>query len=165
MEQKNAMAWIRFLVHEQEYALPLDVVLEVTVARRPRLIPLIETGIAGVINVKGEPLPAVDGGALLCDRPGSGHRHALVLERGSLRMGVLVASVTKVEPGRDLAAYEPAEEPPGHLPAPDLVRWRAVDGNRLGLLDPDALLSRVSDLLTRPAQQTQDKGEPWLNAF
>ena len=164
MDAVNENAWIRFRVHDEEYALPLDSVVEVTVARRPRLIPLVPREVAGVINVKGEPLPALDAGTLLRDRPAGNPRHALVLQRESLRIGLLVGSVSTIEASRDLARCEPAEPPPGPEPGRGLVRWTLVDGEKLGLLDHDALLGRVGDLLTRQAQHTE-KGEPWPSAF
>ncbi len=151
--------WIRFFVREDEYALPLDVVAEVTVSPRPRLIPLISSEVAGVINVKGEPLPALDGGVLLRGRPAPGGRRALVLHRDTLRVGLMVDSVSKIEARRDLSRCQPSEPPPGPWPVPDLIRWHSADGGRIGLVDPDALLGRVGDLLTRQTRHTQEERE------
>ena len=124
-----------------------------TVARRPRLIPLVPTEIAGVINIRGEPLPALNAGVLLGEEPTPAPRHALVLERDAMRVGVLVDAVLRIEPAGGLERSEPAEAP-RPPPLPDLVHWRRLDGIRIGLLDPDALLGRVGDLLTRQVQQT-----------
>ena len=157
--------WIRFFVREDEYALPLEVVGEVTVSARPRLIPLISSEIAGVINVKGEPLPALDGGVLLRGRPAPGGRRALVLHRDTLRVGLMVDSVSKIETRLDFSRCEPADPPPGARPIPGLIHWLSADGGRLGLVDPDALLGRVGDLLTRQIQHTQEERESWPNSI
>ena len=165
MRSDTPRDWIRFLVRDDEYALPLELVAEVTVSPRPRLIPLIALEIAGVINVKGEPLPALDGGVLLRGRPAPGGRRALVLHRETLRVGLMVDSVSKIEARRDFSRCEVAEPPPGATPVPGLIRWHSADGGRLGLVDPDALLGRVADLLTRQTQHTQGERESWPNAF
>jgi len=165
MRSATPRDWIRFFVRDDEYALPLDVVAEVTVSPRPRLIPLISSDVAGVINVNGEPLPALDGGVLLRNRPSPGGRRALVLHRETLRVGLMVDSVSRIEARRDLSRCPPAEPPPGAWPVSGLIRWHSADGGRLGLLDPDALLGRVGDLLTRQAQHTQEERESWPNAF
>jgi chemotaxis signal transduction protein len=120
--------------------------------------------IAGVINVRGEPLPAFNAGVLLGDDPTPAPRHTLVLEHGAMRVGVLVDAVSRIESPGGLERAEPAEAP-RTLPHPDLVRWRMLDGIRIGLVDPDVLLGRVGDLLARPVQHIQDKGESWPNAF
>ena len=72
-------------------------------APRPHLIPRVALELGGVVNVRGEPLPAVDGGALLTGRSALRHRHMLVLERGSLRLGVLVGAVQRIESALALA--------------------------------------------------------------
>jgi chemotaxis signal transduction protein len=157
-------AWIRFRAGDGEYALPLDVVSEVTVARRPRLIPFVPIERAGVINMKGEPLVVVDGRALLGGDPERRARHALVLERGVTRVGLLVDFVVRIERDLDSRARDSQEDPDPSVPA--FVRRRTVDGESLGFLDPDALLDCVEDLLTTRPEPVQQEGEdPWPNAF
>src|SRR5258706_14381045 len=92
-----AESWLRFEIAEQAYALPLGAVLEVMAAPRPHLIPRVALELGGVVNMRGEPLPAVDGGALLTGRSALGYRHMLMLERGNLRLGVLVGGVQRTE--------------------------------------------------------------------
>src|SRR5215470_16792268 len=115
------VTWLRFEVAEQGYALPLGAVVEVMAAPRPHLIPRISRELGGVVNMRGEPLPAVDGGALLTGRSARSHRHMLVLERGSLRLGVLVGAVQRIE--GTLALLEREEPARGG----ELVEWVSED--------------------------------------
>ncbi len=162
MQTRSKAHWILFRVDGYDYALPLDVVAEVTAARAPRLIPFVPRDHAGVIVAKGEPLPAVDGGTVLRQRPGMSHRRALLLERGKLRAGLLVEEVSRIERGLADRVQEP---PGGDSDAPsgaDFVRWCFLGGKRLGLVDPDALLGRVGDLCagTRSSSVQQGEEEP-----
>lgn len=155
--------WLRFRVRGIEYALPLDVVSEVTAARSPRLIPFVPLSVGGVVNAKGEPLPTVNGGRLLQNLPTRAQRHALVLERGTVRLGLLVDAVARIEPGLGRAAQE-GEEPPEQAPSgPSWVRWVTVNRETVGLVDPDALIDSARGLLTTP--HTQRGEEQWRNAF
>src|SRR5262249_46581542 len=137
-----SVPWLRFEVAEQGYALPLGAVVEVMAAPRPHLIPRVSLDLGGMVNVRGEPLAAVDGGALLTGIPAHRHRHMLVLERGSLRLGVLVGAVQRIE--GTLALLETAEIPSSG----ELVEWVTEDGRQLGLVDPEGLIERGVLLLT-----------------
>lgn len=167
MQPARDQIWIRFTAAGLCYALPLDGVAEVTAARRPSLIPFIPREQAGVIVAKGEPLPAVHAAAVLCGQQGRADcRHALVLERGTLRLGLLVEEVSRIE--RGLAARA-QELPAGDETAPagaEFVEWRFVKGERVGLVDLDALLGCVGDLLSSPSAEAQQRGEEsWPSAF
>ena len=152
--------WLRFEVSEQGYALPLGAVVEVMTAPRPHLIPRVSLALAGVVNVRGEPLPAVDAGALLTGRPARRHRHMLVLERGSLRLGVLVGAVQRIE--GTLALLENAELPRSG----ELVEWVTEDGRQLGLVDPEGLIERGVLLLTELRSRVAVGGEErWQTGF
>jgi len=151
--------WLCFEVGGQAYAIPLASVVEVTGAQRPHLIPRISLEIGGVLNVRGEPLPAVDGGALLTGSKAQSHRHVLVLERGPLRIGVLVGRVRRIE--RELPTT-----PPGERDASDgaLVQWVNQDDSALGLVDPEGLIERATMLLTDQRKQAGGQ-ESWHTGF
>ena len=155
-----SVPWLRFEVAEQGYALPLGAVVEVGAAPRPHLIPRVSLEVGGMVNVRGEPLAAVDGGALLTGIPALRHRHMLVLERGSLRLGVLVGAVQRIE--GTLALLENAEIPKSG----ELVEWVIEDGRQLGLVDPEGLIERGVLLLTdlRSGRGTGGQ-EPWQTGF
>ena len=150
--------WLRFEVAEQGYALPLGAVVEVMAAPRPHLIPRIARELGGVVNMRGEPLPAVDGGALLTGRSARSHRHMLVLERGSLRLGVLVGAVQRIESA--LVLGEDDELPRGD----ELVQWVTEGERSLGLVDPEGLIERGILLLTELRSRAGGQ-EPWQSGF
>jgi chemotaxis signal transduction protein len=151
-------AWLRFEVAEQGYALPLGAVVEVMAAPRPHLIPRVSLELGGIVNMRGEPLPAVDGGSLLTGRAALHHRHMLVLERGSLRLGVLVGAVQRIE--RELALLETDEVPRSG----ELVEWVTEGERALGLVDPDGLIERGVLLLTELRSRAGGQ-EPWQSGF
>jgi chemotaxis signal transduction protein len=150
--------WLCFEVSGQDYAIPLASVVEVTGAQRPHLIPRIPLEIGGVLNVRGEPLPAVDGGAVLTGSNARRHRHVLVLERRALRIGVLVGQVRRIE----RALPTQAEESSGTGVA--LVQWVDQDGSALGLVDPEGLIERATMLLTDQRKQPGGQ-ESWHSGF
>jgi chemotaxis signal transduction protein len=150
--------WLRFEITEQGYALPLGAIVEVMPAPRPHLIPRVPLGRGGVVNLRGEPLPAIDGSALLTGKPAQRHRHMLVLERGSLRLGVLVGAVSRIE--HDLARLRNQEEPRSG----ELVEWVTQDGRALGLVDPDGLIERGVLLLTEGRTKIGGQ-ESWHTGF
>lgn len=149
--------WLRFEVSEQGYALPLGAVVEVMAAPRPHLIPRVSLELAGVVNVRGEPLPAVDGGALLTGRPAQVYRHMLVLERGSLRLGVLVGGVQRIDRALVLAEGEVTH-------SGELVEWVTEGEKALGLVDPEGLIERGVLLLTELRSRAGGQ-EPWQSGF
>jgi chemotaxis signal transduction protein len=150
--------WLRFEIQSQGYALPLGAIVEVMPAPRPHLIPRVPLGRGGVVNLRGEPLPAIDGSALLTGKPARDHRHMLVLERGSLRLGVLVGHVSKIE--NDLERLRSQEE---EASSDELVTWVTQDGRALGLVDPDGLIERGVLLLTDG--RTKGGQESWHTGF
>lgn len=166
MARDASKAWLRFKSGNRDYAMPLEIVAEVTVAHTRRLIPFVPLRVGGVINVKGEPLAAADGGVVLRGKPAGTSHHALVLERGPLRVGLLVDGVQRVERDLDRRAPAKREVEEGSPAAPEFVHWSSREGQLIGLLDPDGLLSRVADLLTpRPVAAQQRGDEPWPDAF
>jgi len=84
----------------------------------------------------------------------------LVLERGSLRLGVLVGAVQRIE--GTLALVENAELPKSG----ELVEWVIEDGRQLGLVDPEGLIERGVLLLTELRSRHGVGGqEPWQTEF
>jgi chemotaxis signal transduction protein len=153
-----AAPWLRFKIGETAFAIPLRAVAEVTSAATPRLIPLVPLQVGGILNVRGEPLPAVDGGVLLCNQPSGTRRHVLVLEHETARIGVLVGHVSRIE--RSVPS-SPADE---ELDADCMhLRWVIDRDERLGLVDPEALLERAAGLLT--GQRSQMGEGPCQSAF
>jgi chemotaxis signal transduction protein len=152
------VTWLRFEVAEQGYALPLGAVVEVMAAPRLHLIPRVGLEMAGIVNLRGEPLPAVDGGALLTGRSALHHRHMLVLERGSLRMGMLVGGVQRIE--RALPLVEASEV----THSGELVEWVTEGDKALGLVDPEGLIERGVLLLTELRSRAGGQ-EPWQSGF
>ncbi len=59
-----ATSWLQFDLGERCYAIPLDAVAEVMPAQQPRLIPLVPPSVGGVLNIRGEPLVVMNGGAV-----------------------------------------------------------------------------------------------------
>ncbi len=113
-------AWLRFRTGGRSFGLPLDAVAEVTAGGVPRLIPFVPRAVGGILNVRGEPLPVVDAGALLLGQPSGARRHVVALVRQGVRVGLLVDSASRIEPSS--ADAEP--------------------------VDPDALFQRALQLLT-----------------
>ncbi len=162
MAKAPERAWIRFRHRDSEFAIPLEVVSEVAPASRPRLIPWLPLEVAGVINVKGEPLAALNAAALLDDpvRQPASYRHVLVIERGDLRVGLLVEQVNRVE--RDWPAAGPEGEP-----SPDRVfDWRRLRDHEVGLIDVDRMIERIAQLLATRHEPIPTSGEdPCHSAF
>jgi len=146
-------------VRDRAFALPLSAVAEVANASTPYLIPQVPRALGGVLNFRGEPLPALDAAALLSVEPGGGRRHLVVLGEARLRLGLLVSEVVRIE--RDLdGAVElgDAEARP-----PEFARWVRCGGEPLGLIAPEELLERARKLLTE--QRIEGGTMPWHDAF
>ena len=133
--------WLRFNLFETRYAIPLSSVAEVTEASIPRMIPLVPLELGGVVNVRGEPLPVVDGGMLLESSSRGPYRQILVLENEGDRIGVLVGQVSGLERGLSTRSVDEADEPD------ESVRWVIQDRERTGLVDADNIFSRAKELL------------------
>ncbi len=112
--------WLRFRIAGRSFGLPLDSVAEVTAGGAPRLIPFVSRDAGGILNVRGEPMPVVDAGALLLGAPAGARGHVVALVRGGVRLGLLVDFVACIEPD-------------------------SADAERV---EPDALFERALQLLT-----------------
>jgi len=151
---------LRFEVGSDSYALPLGAVAEVGRSLALHAIPLVPREVGGVANLRGEPLPALDGGSLLRGEATDKPRHLLVLQEEQRRLGIVVERVSGIE--SDLASAAPFA-PDAAPPGPDFVSWvQSVSGPVLGLIDPNALFARATKLLTedsRPRESSHQRGE------
>jgi len=155
----EAGPWLRFTVSERCFALPLDSVAEVANAPSPHLVPLVPREVGGVVNFRGEPLPALYASGLLAAEGRGRRRHLVVLDAAWLRMGLLVSEVVRIERGMERAVpYVDPEPPP-----PDFVRWVRLAGELIGLIPPQELLERAKKLLTE--QRIEGGNMPWHDAF
>jgi hypothetical protein len=137
--------WLRFSVAEADYAIALEAVSEVTAARKPNFVPLVPLEIGGILNVRGEPLPAVDARALIGAERGRGARPALVLGNDALQVGLLVDAVSRIERGLEPAKGPFGAQTPTAVPG---VEWTWLDGDWVGLVDADDWLELATHLLT-----------------
>ena len=145
---------VLFRSGEGTYALPLELLAEVTIAPAVHLIPFVDPARAGIVNVKGEPLPAVHSRPLLQGEPAGPANHVLVLERGALRVGLLAEFVARVERAPEV---ETIEEPP---PGPAFVEWLRLEGETVGFLEPDELMNCIAERVASPSvQPVQSKEE------
>ncbi len=140
--------WLRFTIGDSACAIPLHAVAEVTSAGSPRLIPLVPLQVGGILNIRGEPLPVVDGGVLLRNRPNCTHHHVLVLEHGGERIGIRVGHVSHIE--RSVPSGSEDDVTDEDCPH---VRWVSDGDDRLGLVDPEAFFVRAIELLTEQHPQ------------
>jgi chemotaxis signal transduction protein len=151
---------LRFEVASDSYALPLAAVAEVGRALPLYAIPLVPRTIGGVVNLRGEPLPALDGGSLLHGEVAHEPRHLLVLQEEQRRIGMLVERVSGIESNLASAIpFGPDAAPPG----PAFVTWlQCVSVPKLGLIDPSSLFARVTEILnedSRPRDCSRQRGE------
>lgn len=162
-ETMSERGWIRFEVGKRVYALALEAIAEVTKATRPHMIPRVPLDVACVVNFRGEPLAAVDGGAALGADSSSEHQHMLVLQEGGLRIGLLVSQVTRID--RSLPSLRRSEDEEIELDTPpevDCVDWFNEGETLFGLVDPTGLMQRARELLT---EQREGESGPCHNAF
>ena len=154
-----------FWVGEQEFAIGLDAVSEVTPAHEPRLVPRLSLELGGILNVRGEPLPVVEASVLLGRARSPRRRHALVFDSGgpgggessAARIGILVDRVTRIE--RDLGAALERDSDD------ELVtRWYGTAKHAIGCVDSEALVAAALAVLAND-DLNLGGGEPCLDAF
>jgi chemotaxis signal transduction protein len=149
-------SWLCFRVCAVEYAIPLSDMAEVSAGRSRYLIPTISLEVAGIINLRGEPLPALDAGMLLVGVPCRADRHVLILERGLLRIGLFVDAVLRIvrDLPRELAEdYADTDELRSDLRASCFSERATKRGNKIRLVDSDALLARAVALMSDGGNQ------------
>ncbi len=151
-----AVGKLLFQIASDTFALPLEAVVEVTGGGVPHLIPLVPREVGGILNVRGEPIPALDAGVLLRGRPSGASRHLVVLAWGSGRLGVLVEHVARID--RELGDGVVDEDHPtawGGVP----LRFAESASGRVAIVDPEGLLARAAELLAaRPKLSGDGEG-------
>jgi chemotaxis signal transduction protein len=170
-------AWLVFRIGQAECALPLDAVSEIVMPGPLHLIPRVPLRLGGMLNTRGEPLVAVDGGLAIGSTAGAGQRHVLVLDAGGAQIGVMVDAVLRIERDLDVHADRAAERDRGSPPrlgpprgavagrdAVTCVEWkRRRDDTPLGVVDAAALVRRATDLLCE--HRAGNKEESCHDAF
>ena len=154
LQERN---WLRFLVDDDEFSLPLSCVAEVAKPRHSHMIPMIPSEVASVIALRGEPLLVFNTSSVLMQRIATAQSQVIVVDQGPQRAGLFASHVNRVEQ-IELAPLDPEEEE-SRFEAPSYLAWRDVRGRRVGFLDPRAFLDHAKTLLqvARPAAQL--KGE------
>jgi purine-binding chemotaxis protein CheW len=133
--------WVVFRLQEREYALPVNVVVEVLpmVALIP--VPDAPSALAGLLNLRGAIVPTLDVRTLL-GLPGRRpdlHTPILVAHGGCRRVGLIVDEVAEVKT-LPLLAISPADPLTG--PATPLMGVVCQDGRSVLLLDIEILLAK-----------------------
>lgn len=159
MSEPEAVPRLLFSVGETGYLLPLDAVAEVTPAGAPRLVPGVPLGLGGILNVRGEPIPVVDGGAALAGRRCPPYRHAILMAVEGDRLGVLVSAVSRIE----RASPVPREVTTWPAGTPPFVTWVALGEREVGMVEVAGFLERVRELLG--AATLNRGGVTWASEF
>jgi purine-binding chemotaxis protein CheW len=125
---------VRVRVAGEHYALPVDRVLEVAELGAIATVPGAPPEILGVRNLRGQVLPVVTL-AVVLGLPGGDPTRVVVVESGELHAGLRVDEVLDVE-----------ELPPSSEQVEsDLLQGACmVDGELVGVLDVDAVLSSIA---------------------
>ncbi len=141
---------LRFRVGLREYLIPLHAVAEVTPGARPRLIPTVPLLIGGVINVRGETVPVLDGATVLQAPTDEEYRHALLLRGEGQRLGMLVTSVSRIERRRPTPPSDAEDQTFG---VPFVRRGHLREGD-VGMIDVPGLMARLHEILRGASKGT-----------
>jgi purine-binding chemotaxis protein CheW len=130
-----------FSIDGQEYAVPLDPIVEIVAYRRPTSVPGAEPGILGILPLRGHMVTVVDARRRLGlpERDESGATQMIVLRESGELLGLVVDLVRRVAP---LAAAEREPLPAAlRLDHPELFRGIVRrEGGYVLLLDVPSLL-------------------------
>ena len=124
---------VRVRVAGEQYALPVERVLEVAELGEVAAVPGSPAEILGVRNLRGQVLPVIALAAVLGLAGGEPTR-VVVVESGELRAGLRVDEVLDVE------ELPPSSE---RVESAYLLGACLVDGVLVGALDVDAVLTRI----------------------
>lgn len=126
--------YVRVRADGEDYALPVDGVLEVTELGDLAPVPGSAPEVLGVHNLRGQVIPVVDLGGMLGLDGGAERERVVVVEGRDARLGLAVDSVVEV----------------GGLPPPSegaesdyLMGAALVDGQLVGIVDLEALLGAL----------------------
>jgi purine-binding chemotaxis protein CheW len=125
---------VRVRVAGEQYALPVDRVLEVADLDEVAPVPGAPAEILGVRNLRGQVLPVISLAAVL-GLSGAGSSRVVVAESGGLRAGLRVDEVL------DVGELPPSSEP---VESDFLLGACLLDGELVGALDVDAVLTSVA---------------------
>lgn len=136
---------LTFEVAGSVYALPIADVLEVTELGRLAAVPMLGTGVGGVMNLHGDALPVVDAAALFgVDRAAAKPSHVLVIAdaRGEQAcMGLPVDGVLGLAHGEAVPA-RPARG--AHAQDGDwIAQRRPIGGRVVSIVDTGRLRDRA----------------------
>jgi purine-binding chemotaxis protein CheW len=125
---------VRVLVSDEEYALPVDDVLEVAELGEVTPVPGAGNALLGIRNLGGRVLPVVDLAAVFGLARADAPNHIVVADRGGTSAGLAVNSVQGVE-----QLPEASEE----VDSPYLLGAALTGGALVGVVDVDAVLNAV----------------------
>jgi purine-binding chemotaxis protein CheW len=125
---------VRVLVSGEEYALPVDDVLEVAELGEVTPVPGANNALLGVRNLRGSVLPVVDLATVFGLARAGAPDHIVVAERGATRAGLAVNALQGVE-----QLPEASEE----VDSPHLLGAALTDGSLVGVVDVDSVLKTV----------------------
>lgn len=125
---------VRVLVARENYALPVEQVLEVAELGHLAAVPGAPSQVMGVHNLHGQVIPVIALATLLGLAEGE-PRRIVVVELGERRAGLAVDAVL------DVGALPEASE---QVESPYLLGAALLDGTLVGVLDVDAVLVPIS---------------------
>lgn len=127
---------MRVLVAGEQYALPVEEVLEVAELGEVTPVPGAGTAVVGVRNLRGQVVPVVDLGTVMGLPEGSSPQRIVIAEAGGRKAALAVDEVAGVE-----HLPEGSEE----TESPHLVRATLADGLLVGVVDVGSVLEAVQE--------------------
>jgi len=131
-----AALYVRVRVAGEEYALPVDVVLEVAELGAATPVPGAPPAVLGVRNLRGSVLPVVDLAAALGLRDDGSAARVVVVEHGGRHAALSVAEVVGVD---TLPAVTQ------DVGSPNLSGGALIGGRLVGIVDVRALLDALQE--------------------
>jgi purine-binding chemotaxis protein CheW len=126
---------VRVRVGGEDYALPVDAVLEVAELGDVTPVPGSPSEVLGVRNLRGQVIPVVDLATLFGLDGKAGRERVVVAEEGTARVGLAVESVV------DVGLVPPPSEP---TESPYLTGAALVDGDLVGIVDLKGLVAGLA---------------------
>lgn len=132
---------VRIRLGQEEYALPVEGVLEITELGPVTPVPGAPTGIIGVRNLRGQVMPIVDLAQVMGLAEAADPQRIVVVEDSDRRAGLVVDDVLDVGP---------ASPPTDTTDSPYLVGTALSEGALVGVVDLPALLDALDSRTARP---------------
>lgn len=141
--EPDRISYLGFYLGSEVYGLPLDQLREVARVSHVRRVPGAPAGVAGLVNLRGEILCALDVRAILGlpGNTGNGHQFIVALRGFGDPIGLLVDSIADIY----AIAADDIDAPPATWPADRaacFIGTARVSAGLMGLLD----LARVTRL-------------------